>query len=267
MEQEVRFSRSSLKKDAWEVLSKGAKSIYLVLPIQVIILLIISWGSQFFSIIYMDFILTNFPAFMWNVSIVFVELLLIVIQYLIIYPMFISIIRYSILYSRGENPSIKVAFNPFKKVLYWRFVGVSLWEGLIIFLLCVIVFVVLALFLFLSGIMYFIYERSFDIMLLIYLLMIFIVCYKSLEYYMAFYLVADNSKIKITNILSTSKLIMKGHKRELVLLVLSFFPWFLLSIVTLGLAFVYVNPYFQVTMAKYYDYVMEKAMRERGISK
>ncbi len=47
--------------------------------------------------------------------------------------------------------------------------------------------------------------------------------------------------------------LMKGNKLTFLVLWLSFIPWLLLTLVTFGLASIYVLPYMSVTIAKFYD--------------
>ena len=46
--------------------------------------------------------------------------------------------------------------------------------------------------------------------------------------------------------------LMEGHKMELFVLNLSFFPWYLLVLLTFGLASIYVAPYTRTTLALFY---------------
>ena len=49
---------------------------------------------------------------------------------------------------------------------------------------------------------------------------------------------------------------MKGHKMELFMVQVSFIGWFILSMMTFGILFVaYVGPYYNATMAAFYDRV------------
>lgn len=45
---------------------------------------------------------------------------------------------------------------------------------------------------------------------------------------------------------------MKGHKTELFVLDLSFIGWWLLSIITLGIGFLWLVPYYRQTVANFY---------------
>ena len=47
---------------------------------------------------------------------------------------------------------------------------------------------------------------------------------------------------------------MNGHKMDLFMLGLSFFGWYLLGVLTCGIAFIYVIPYVKTTTTKFlYD--------------
>lgn len=52
--------------------------------------------------------------------------------------------------------------------------------------------------------------------------------------------------------ISASKAMMKGRRWELFVLNLSFILWYLLVVVTFGIAIIYVGPYVSVTLANYY---------------
>ena len=75
---------------------------------------------------------------------------------------------------------------------------------------------------------------------------------KAVSYSMSFYVLADNPGMTSQEAIKESMRITKGHKLDLVVLSLSFLPWFLLGMVTLGIAYIYVVPYVSTTMANYY---------------
>lgn len=83
---------------------------------------------------------------------------------------------------------------------------------------------------------------------------------KGISYSMSFYLVADNPKIGAKNALNYSKKMTKGHKGEIFFLILSFSGWFFLSILTCGLGFLWLTPYFNITFAFYYDQLKERSI-------
>jgi len=78
---------------------------------------------------------------------------------------------------------------------------------------------------------------------------------KVLSYSQMFYLMADDPKLEPSEAQTKSMKLMSGHKMELFSLYLSFVPWLLLVVVTVGLALIYVAPYFSATMAEYYNYL------------
>ncbi len=79
---------------------------------------------------------------------------------------------------------------------------------------------------------------------------------KTYSYAMAFYIMADNPGISANDAITKSKEMMKGHRMELFVLQLSFFGWFMLCGITFGLAFIYVGPYMQTTIALFYKHVV-----------
>ncbi|WP_410502121.1 DUF975 family protein [Exiguobacterium acetylicum] len=78
---------------------------------------------------------------------------------------------------------------------------------------------------------------------------------KSFSYLLTFYILRDEPSIGILEAITRSRQLMDGHKMEAFLLFLSFIGWALLVIVTIGLAILWVGPYFSVTLAKFYDRV------------
>ena len=46
---------------------------------------------------------------------------------------------------------------------------------------------------------------------------------------------------------------IEGHKNDYILLVLSFFGWFVLGIFTFGILYLWLVPYMLVTLANFYD--------------
>ncbi|MBQ8611673.1 MAG: DUF975 family protein [Oscillospiraceae bacterium] len=76
---------------------------------------------------------------------------------------------------------------------------------------------------------------------------------KSYSYAMAFYIMHDEPGIKPMEALRKSEEMMKGYKGSLFGLQLSFIGWWLLIIVTLGLASFFVAPYMQAATAIFYQ--------------
>jgi uncharacterized membrane protein len=64
---------------------------------------------------------------------------------------------------------------------------------------------------------------------------------------------ADDENISASDALKKSKEMMDGNKMKLFLLSLSFIGWALLSIFTLFIGLLWLIPYIQITMAKFYQ--------------
>lgn len=75
---------------------------------------------------------------------------------------------------------------------------------------------------------------------------------KSLSYKLVPYILAQDDEISAKDALKKSTELMKGHKWEAFVLGLSFIPWILFGIVTLGFGMLlYVEPYMDATDAEY----------------
>ena len=75
------------------------------------------------------------------------------------------------------------------------------------------------------------------------------------------FILKDDKDISAIDAMKKSAQLMQGHKAELFWLVLSFIGWAILSVLTLGFGFLFLGPYFESTMAHYYeDLKAEKAL-------
>lgn len=79
---------------------------------------------------------------------------------------------------------------------------------------------------------------------------------KGLAYSQARYIVKDlvdsGQEVGATEAITKSRQLMNGHKWEYFLLNLSFIGWIILGCLSLGIGFLWISPYIQVTKAKYY---------------
>lgn len=75
----------------------------------------------------------------------------------------------------------------------------------------------------------------------------------ALSYSMAYYIYAENQDKMPMDYINESKQMMKGYKMDLFIFILSFIGWMLLSVVTFGIALIYVIPYVSISEAIYYD--------------
>jgi len=80
----------------------------------------------------------------------------------------------------------------------------------------------------------------------------------ALSYSMTFFILADNQSIEAMDALRRSQLMMKGYKMKLFMLWLSFIGWAILSILTLGIGFLWLMPYAQVSFSNFYDDIKKR---------
>ncbi len=120
--------------------------------------------------------------------------------------------------SRGKNPSIDTVFKGFDNALSALLLG--LLNGIFLFLW--------SLLLFIPGII------------------------MTYAYSMSFYLMADDPSLTATQARKKSIELMRGNKWRLFCLGMSFFGWALLTMITFGLAAIFVAPYQQLATAEFY---------------
>lgn len=77
----------------------------------------------------------------------------------------------------------------------------------------------------------------------------------SLMFSQAFYILSEDPSKSITQCISESVNLMTGHKCELFYLELTFIGWWLLAVITLGIAALWVSPYQKLTEANFYLYL------------
>jgi uncharacterized membrane protein len=77
---------------------------------------------------------------------------------------------------------------------------------------------------------------------------------------MTYFILAENKGMSVLEAITLSRKMMDGHKMDLFLLFLSFIGWFILAAITLGIAGIYVYPYFYATLTNFYLSVKEDYM-------
>lgn len=87
----------------------------------------------------------------------------------------------------------------------------------------------------------------------------------SLHWAFARQILCDNPEMDIFDALRLSGQMTKGHKTELFKLYLSFIGWYLLGIITCGLVYIYVYPYFHTTLALYYQNFKIRALQTHAV--
>lgn len=75
----------------------------------------------------------------------------------------------------------------------------------------------------------------------------------ALSYSMTFYILADDNSIGAMDAIKKSKKMMDGYKWKYFCLGLRLFGWALVCVLTLGIGFLWLIPYAQVSVAKFYD--------------
>jgi uncharacterized membrane protein len=74
-----------------------------------------------------------------------------------------------------------------------------------------------------------------------------------ISYSQTFFILADDETIGASEAMKKSKKMMYGYKWKYFCLKLRFIGWALLSILTLGIGFLWIAPYMSVSAAKFYD--------------
>lgn len=74
----------------------------------------------------------------------------------------------------------------------------------------------------------------------------------AIRYSMGYYLMAENPDLTFMEAINVSSGIMNGHKMDFFTFSLSFIGWFFLSIITFGLGFLYLIPYYQMSKLNFY---------------
>jgi uncharacterized membrane protein len=107
------------------------------------------------------------------------------------------------------------------------------------------------------------FNRFFDALLLYILMSIFVLLWTLLlvipgiiagyRYSQAYFILRDNPELKPQEAIQRSKEMMAGHKMRLFILHLSFIGWYILSIITIGIGFLWLFPYAMASIAVFYD--------------
>tara|TARA_B110000971_G_scaffold65848_1_gene67443 strand:- start:192 stop:809 length:618 start_codon:yes stop_codon:yes gene_type:complete len=87
----------------------------------------------------------------------------------------------------------------------------------------------------------------------------------ALSYSMTFFIIAEDSSIDAVEALKKSKEMMDGHKWKYFCLSLRFIGWALICILTLGIGFLWLLPYIQVTNVKFYEDIKEANLSYKSV--
>lgn len=80
----------------------------------------------------------------------------------------------------------------------------------------------------------------------------------ALSYSMVYFVKLDNPDMGAMDVLRKSKQIMSGHKMDYFVLGLSFLGWAILGALTLGILYLWLIPYMQVTYANFYNSIKDE---------
>jgi uncharacterized membrane protein len=134
-------------------------------------------------------------------------------------PMTLGLVIFSLALVRNQNPKLEQIFDGFAR-----------FSTALVAQVLVMVYVLLwALLLIIPGII------------------------AALSYSMTFYILADNESMGAKEAMARSKKMMMGNKWKFFCLGLRFIGWALLSILTLGIGFLWLIPYLQITTTKFYE--------------
>jgi len=86
-----------------------------------------------------------------------------------------------------------------------------------------------------------------------YLLLIVPGVIASLSYSQTYFILADNKNISARESIRMSKKMMNGYKWKYFKLQLSFIGWVIVSLLTLGIGFLWLVPYIKITNAQFYE--------------
>ncbi|AZQ65131.1 DUF975 family protein [Flammeovirga pectinis] len=85
----------------------------------------------------------------------------------------------------------------------------------------------------------------------------------ALMFSQTYFILSDNEEMGAWEAMQLSKEMMRGNKTKLLLLALRFFGWFLLCLLSLGIGFFILSPYYNLTMAKFYDDIRDNVYVEQ----
>ena len=134
-------------------------------------------------------------------------------------PMLVGVSMFSLSLSRGESARLEQIFEGFKN--YGTVLGAYLLMVLFIFLWMLLLII--------PGII------------------------AAIAYSQTFYILAEDDTIGSMDALKKSKEMMDGYKWKYFCLGLRFIGWALLCILTLGIGFLWLSPYIQISYAKFYE--------------
>lgn len=253
----VIWSIKGFKKSALELL-KGRWKIPLIaslITIGLIICLIVTvypWEILFSS----DFSAFNISSFIGKMLVLYAVILL-------IFP--VLTFSYLVLIQKMRKTKEKIVFSDYVEGFsFWnKGILATLWQCVCFFLWFLLFFVCFAI---IMSVLVLLIDANLSfvgtaiIFVVIIILYVFIYS-KYYSYCMNLYILANNPKIKIKKALSLSIKITNGYRGKLFLLDLSFFGWYLLCCLTLGIGLFFFLPYYMMTFSNACEFLRKKAIK------
>ena len=87
---------------------------------------------------------------------------------------------------------------------------------------------------------------------------------KSLSYAMTPFILEDHPELTASEAINRSKKLMDGHKMDLFILNLTFIGWGILSVLTFGIGFLFLNPYRNAAYAAFYRNISAPRQEQRS---
>ena len=170
-----------------------------------------------------------------------------------------TIAQYCVYLKMSRDPEPVSIGDFFAGFAHWlRAIGAALWKQIWMFLWSL-------LFIIPCMIIIFAFIRSLNWRLLFFIIPAIIpYIVKGIAYSQINYIVAEFPHVPVIQALDISKKITRGHKGELFVLYLSFLGWYLLCVLTLGIASLWVVPYQTMTCVNAYHALMKQAL-ESGV--
>lgn len=178
------------------------------------------------------------------------------------------------MFKSTEMPTFKSFFGDFK--YFWKCICANLWQGLWIYL-WTLAFVFGAAIVF--GILAapaFIPAGGFEnlsggalawiiiVGIIVYIGAVVGLMWKAMQYCLQLFVIAENPEISVIDALTLSRKMTKGYKWKLFLLELSFIGWFLLGIFTLGILYLWVMPYYEMTFVNAFMFIKKNFEEQNG---
>lgn len=89
----------------------------------------------------------------------------------------------------------------------------------------------------------------------------FFLCYKQIQYSMAEYILAEDPERKVVASFKEGIKLTKGYKSNIFEMMISFIGWFILSVYTLGILFLWKIPYYVMSMYNLYEAIRDEKLR------